>query len=205
MIELYTYGTGNGRRASVMLEECGLPYNVHKVDLAKGEQKAPWYLKLNPAGAIPVIVDPEGPGGKPITLAQSGAICLYLAEKTGKFLPKDPARRALAYQWLMHTMSDEAPTSGAINQLTSFVPDKSSSTMAYFENRLVNFFRYANSRLGEAEYLAGELSVADFALYTVVAGRKEMIEKLTGLDNLKRWTATMGARAGVAKGMKVPA
>src|SRR6185437_6286529 len=101
MIDLYTAGTGNGFRAAIVLAESGLPHRIHKIDLGKGEQKTPEFLARNPAGAIPVLVDSEGPGGKALTLSQSGAIALYLAEKSGKFLPKDASRRALALQWFM--------------------------------------------------------------------------------------------------------
>jgi GSH-dependent disulfide-bond oxidoreductase len=203
MIDLYTAATGNGRRASVMLEECGLPYTVHKLDLSKGEQKTPEYLKINPAGAIPAIVDRDGAGG-PITLAQSGAIALYACEKSGKFLPTGPAKRAATMQWFLHAMSDQAPSSGAIFRLGS-MPEKPAGAIASFEDRLADMFRFVNMRLGQAEYLADELSVADFALYPVVASRAALVEKTGGLDNLKRWTAALAARPGVAKGMKVPA
>jgi GSH-dependent disulfide-bond oxidoreductase len=203
MIDLYTAATGNGRRASVMLEECGLPYTVYKLDLTKGEQKTPEYLKINPAGAIPAIVDKNGAGG-PITLAQSGAIALYVCEKSGKFLPTSPAKRAAALQWFLHAMSDQAPSSGAIFRLGS-MPEKPAGAIATFEDRLADMFRYVNTRLGQAEYLADELSVADFALYPVVASRAALVEKTGGLDNLKRWTAALAARPGVAKGMKIPA
>jgi GST-like protein len=114
MIDLYTSSTGNGRRATLALEECGLPYRVHKLDLAKGDTKNADFLKINPAGAIPAIVDPQGPGGKPLTLAQSGAIVLYAAEKSGKLLPKDPAKRAEAFYWFMQATTDVAPTSSTI-------------------------------------------------------------------------------------------
>ncbi|MBM3539794.1 MAG: glutathione S-transferase [Alphaproteobacteria bacterium] len=204
MIDLYTAGTGNGRRASVMLEECGVPYTVHKLDLTKGEQKTPEYLKINPLGAIPAIVDHDGPGGQKITLSQSGAIALYLCEKTGKFLPKDMAKRAVAMQWLLHAMSDEAPTSGALFRLGS-LPEKPAAAIASFETRLIDMFRHVDKRLGEAEYLAGELSVADFALYPVVAGRMALLDNAGKLDNLKRWAGALAARPGVSKGMKVPA
>jgi len=204
MIDLYTAATGNGRRASVMLEECGVPYTVHKLDLTKGESKTPEYLKINPAGAIPAIVDRDGPGGQTVTLAQSGAIALYLCEKTGKFLPKDAGKRAVALQWFLHAMSDEAPTSGALFRLNS-LPEKPAAAISSFETRLLGMFRYVNARLGEAEYLAGEISVADFALYPVIAGRMAQIEGAGGLDNLKRWANALSARPGVAKGMKVPA
>ena len=204
MIDLYTAATGNGRRASVMLEECGLPYTVHKLDLSKGESKTPEYLKINPAGAIRAIVDHDGPGGRTLTLAQSAAIALYLCEKSGKFLPKDAAKRAVALQWLLHAMSDEAPTSGALFRLNS-LPEKPVAAITSFEKRLGDMFTYVNKRLGEVEYLAGELSVADFALYPVVAGRKPIVDAVGGLDNLKRWTAALAARPGVTKGMTVPA
>src|SRR5437773_8744039 len=112
MIELHTWGTPNGRKVSIMLEECGLPYNVHKVDISKGEQFAPEFLKISPNNRIPAIVDSEGPGGKPISLFESGAILLYLAEKTGKLIPADAAGRYLAIQWLMFQVSGVGPMLG---------------------------------------------------------------------------------------------
>jgi GST-like protein len=202
-VDLYVAGTGNGRRAALMLEECGVPYKVHAVDLGKGQSKTPDFLKMNPLGAIPVIVDNDVPGGKPLTLSQSGAISLYLAEKTGKLLPKDPAKKALALQWFMHVVTDEQPTSSAIFYASN-VKEKSEPTVAAFETRLLNFLKAVDKRLGEAEYLAGELSIADLALYPVVAGRMAMIDKAGGYDNVKRWAAALAARPGVARGMKVP-
>jgi GST-like protein len=202
-VDLYVAGTGNGRRAALMLEECGVPYKVKPIDISKGESKTPDFLKLNPLGAIPVIVDNDGPGGKPLTLSQSGAIALYLAEKTGKMLPKDPAKKALALQWFMHVVTDEQPTSSAIFYCSN-LPEKSPATVTAFENRLLNFMKAVDKRLGEAEYLAGEVSIADLALYPVVAARQALIDKAGGLDNLKAWAAKMAARPGVARGMKVP-
>ena len=108
MLELYTYGTSNGQRASVMLEECGQQYKAIKVDLERGEQKTPNFLRINPAGQIPVLVDLSRAGGKPIVICQSGAIILHLAERTGRLLPRDPTRRQLAYQWFMQSMTDVA-------------------------------------------------------------------------------------------------
>jgi GST-like protein len=202
-VDLYVAGTGNGRRAALMLEECGVAYKVKPVDLSKGESKTPDFLKMNPLGAIPVIVDNEGPGGKPLTLSQSGAIALYLAEKTGKLLPKDPAKKALALQWFMHVVTDEQPTSSAIFYASN-LKEKSETTVSAFETRLLNFFKTVDKRLGESEYLAGEFSLADLALYPVVAARQALIDKAGGLDNLKAWAAKIGARPGVARGMKVP-
>ncbi len=202
MIDLYTFTTSNGQRAAIMLEECGLPYRVHKVDLFKGEQQDPSFLKLNPAGAIPVIVDPDGPGGKSLTLSQSAAIALYLAEKTGRFLPADPVRRTLALQWLMFSLSDVAAASGTIFIVSTLAPEKSPANVAFFEERLVRFLRVADGALADREWLAGELSVADFSLYPIYAVRQALVDKAGGMPNLVRWMAALAARPGVAKGMK---
>jgi len=203
MIDFYTAATANGHRAAIALEESGLPYRAHKLNLQAGDSRKPEYLKINPAGAIPAIVDDEGPGGKPLALAQSGAIVLYVAEKSGKFLPKDPARRAVALQWLLHACSDVAGGSGALFQLSMVAPEKSAPNVDFFEKRLVNALRVADERLAGREYLADEISVADLALYPVVATRKPVIEKHGGLPNLAKWAERMVARPGVAKGMQV--
>jgi GST-like protein len=203
MIDLSTAGTANGHRAAIALEESGLAYRVHKLNLQAGDQRKPEYLKINPAGAIPAIVDEDGPGGKPLTLAQSGAIVLYVAEKSGKFIPKDPARRLIALQWLMQACSDVAGNSGTIFQLSMVAPEKSATNVEFFEKRLVNALRVADHRLADREYLADEFSVADLALYPVVATRKPVIEKHGGLPNLAKWAERMVARPGVAKGMQV--
>lgn len=196
------WGTANGLRASVALAESGLEYRVHKVDLTKGEQKKPEYLKMNPAGQIPVMVDPDGPGGKPLTLAQSGAILLYASEKSGKLMPKDAGRRALAYQWFMQATSDVAAASGTIFLLENAVPEKLPVNTDFFKKRLVAFFRNADQRLAQREFLADEVSVADLALYPIYALRKAMLEEAGGMDALKRWGERMAARPGVKKGMQ---
>jgi GST-like protein len=203
MIDLYTAGTANGHRAAIAIEESGLAYRVHKLNLQAGDQRKPDYLKINPAGAIPAIVDEDGPGGKPLALAQSGAIVLYVAEKSGKFIPKDPARRLAALQWLMQACSDVAGTSGTIFQLSMVAPEKSASNVEFFEKRLVNALRVADQRLADREYLADEFSVADLALYPVVATRRPVIEKHGGLPHLAKWAERMAARPGVAKGMQL--
>jgi GST-like protein len=202
MIDLYTWQTSNGHRAAVMLEECGFPYRVHRIDLFKNEQQNPEFLKINPAGAIPVIVDEDGPGGRPLTLAQSGAIALYLAEKSGRFLPAEAARRILALQWLMFTLSDLAPASGNVFLLGVLAPEKSPANLDWFSGRMLRYFRLADARLEGREWLADELSVADLALYPVYAVRKAQLDAADGLTNLHRWGAALGARSGVAKGMK---
>ena len=203
MIDLYSAGTANGFRASVALEEAGLSYRVHKVDLAKGEHRGAEFLKLNPAGLIPVIVDQDGPGGKPLTLSQSGAIILYIAEKAGKFLPKDAARRAIALQWFMQGATDVAATSGTIFRLENSVPEKTPSSIDYFKQRLLGFLSVCDAQLAGRDYLADELSVADLMLYPNFALRKALVDQAGGFANLQRWGAAMASRPAVQKGMKV--
>lgn len=203
MIDLYLAGTANGLRASVALEEAGLPYRIHKVDLAKGEHRTPEFLKLNPAGLIPVIVDQEGPGGKPLTLSQSGAIILYVAEKSGRFLPKDPVRRVMAWQWFTQGLSDVAGTSGALFRVENSIPEKIAGNTDYFKKRLLGFFSVCDAHLAGHEFLADEFSVAELMLYPNFALRKQMIDQAGGFANLQRWGAAIGARPGIQKGMKV--
>lgn len=202
MIEFHTFPTSNGQRVAIMLEECGLPYRVRTVDLAKGEQRAPEFLRLNPAGAIPVIVDPEGPGGTPLTLAQSAAIMIYLAEKTGRFLPSDTARRYQTLQWTMHAASDCAASTGSIFLLSALAPEKSAANVKWFEERLLRQLRIADGRLAGREWLADEISIADFALYPVLVVRKALVEAAGDLPNLARWAAALAARPAVARAMQ---
>jgi GSH-dependent disulfide-bond oxidoreductase len=202
MIDLYLAPTANGQRAAVALAECGLEFKAHRVDLAKGEQRTPQFLKMNPAGQTPVLVDHDGPGGNPLTLAQSGAIILYASDKSGgRYLPKDPAQRALVLQWFMQGATDVSPTSGAIFQLEMVAPEKNEAITHHFKKRLLNFFAVVNARLGASEYLAGELSIADFMLYPNYFARKALLEAAGGLEHLHAWGKRMAARPGVAKGM----
>jgi GST-like protein len=203
MIDLYTAGTQNGHRAALALEASGLAYRAHKLDLQAGDQRKSEYLAINPAGVIPAIVDQDGPGGKPLALAQSGAIALYVAERSGKLLPKDPARRAQALHWLMHACTDCAMTSGTMYQLATNAPEKSPANVAFFEQRLFGFLGVVEGRLAGREYLADELSIADLALYPVVAQRKAVIEQTGKFPNLLAWAARVGARPEVVQGMQV--
>jgi GST-like protein len=202
MIDLYTSPTGNGLRAAVALAESGLPHKIHKLDMPKGEHKTPDYLKINPAGAIPAIVDADGPGDKPQIVTQSGAILLYVAEKTGKFMPKDPAKRAAALQWFMQAATDVQPAGSALFALNNAAPEKSPANVAFFETRLVNALKVADQRLAGREFLADEFSIADLALYPGIAARKPIIEK-AGLTNLLSWMDRMAARPAVQKGMQL--
>lgn len=205
MIDLYFAPTANGLRASVALEETGLAYRLHRLDLTKGEHRTAEFLKINPAGLIPVIVDSDGPGGKPFTLSQSGAIVLYCAEKSGKFLPRNPAVRAIAMQWLLQAASDIAGTSGTIFRLEMTAPEKSAANVEYFAKRLLDFFAACDKALDGRDFLAGEISVADLMLYPNFATRKSLIEQAGGFEHLRRWGATMAARPGIARGMNTGA
>jgi GST-like protein len=202
MIDLYLAGTANGFRASVALDEAGLPYRVHKVDLAKGESHTPEFLKLNPAGLIPVIIDQEGAGGKPLTLSQSGAIILYAAEKSGRFIPRDATRRAMAWQWFTQGLSDVAGTSGALFRIENSVPEKIAANADYFKKRLLGFFSVCDTHLVGRDFLADEFSIAELMLYPNFALRKPLIDQAGGFSNLQRWGAAVGARPGIQKGMK---
>ena len=203
MIDFYTFATSNGQRAAILLEECALPYRVHWIDLMKGEQNAAAFLEVNPAGAIPVIVDTDGPGGKPLTLAQSGAIVIYLAEKAGRFIPADPVRRLIALQWLLQATTDAARASSAIFLVSTMVPEKAPGNTAFFEQQCLRYLRSADARLAERDYLADELSIADFALYPVYAVRKALVDKAGDLPHLTRWGGAMAARPAVARAMEL--
>ena len=155
MIDLYAAGTSNGMRARIALEECGLPYKLNFIDLAKGEHKTPQFLAMNPNGQIPVIVDHDGPGGKPVTLSQSTAILLYCAEKSGKFLPKDAAARPAVLQALMSASTDVTPIFGALTAMANAKPPHEPSVQA-FKDRLRGFFKVWDEQLGKRKYAGGD-------------------------------------------------
>lgn len=205
MIDFYTAATSNGQRVAITLEELGLPYTLHKLNFQNGDQKKPAYLAINPAGMIPAIVDHDGPGGKPFALAQSGAIIMYLAEKTGKLLSTDVAQRAIARQWLMFTCSDCAGTSNAIFLAGGMMPEKSTANVEFLENRLLRFFRVADEHLKGRDFLADELSIADLALYPIYAARKSVADRAGDLNNLARWGTALAARPTVVKGIAATA
>jgi GST-like protein len=199
MLDLYTAGTNNGQRATLTLEECGLDYRLHKVDLAAGGAKAPEFLKLNPNARIPVLVDSDGPGGKPITVTQSWAICLYAAEKSGRHLPKDPARRMEALSWLFHVATDVSPMRSP-NSAAVGIGAKD-AVLAFYDRSFREALEGLDRRLGEVDYLAGELSIADFALYPMVRRRRALAEAAPALGNLLRWAKLMEARPASTKAL----
>jgi GST-like protein len=202
MIDLYAAPTSNGLRATIMLAECGLPYTLHKIDIGKGETKTADFLKLNPMGLIPVIVDREGPGGKPLTIAQSVAIMLYLGDKAGKFIPKEPAAKAVFHDALLNAATDIGATLGSVFAI-SRSPEPHQPSKEIFEKRLANYFAVWNGKLAERKYCAGdEITAADFALYAVAARCRQLMPALTaGNPNLDRWESELAARPGVQKGM----
>jgi GST-like protein len=203
MIDLYAAGTSNGMRARIALEECGLPYQLLPVDLAKGENKTPQFLAMNPNGQIPVIVDHDGPGGKPVTLSQSTAILLYCAEKSGKFLPKDPAARPAVLQALMNASTDVTPIFGSLFAVMRS-KEPHAPTAQLFKDRLRGFFKVWDAALAKQKYCAGaEVSVADLSLYAGYARIKGAAPELVeGLANVTRWADEMAARPAIQRALK---
>lgn len=206
MIELYTWGTPNGRKVSIMLEEVGLPYNTHSVNISKDEQFAPDFLKVSPNNKIPAIVDPDGPGGKPISLFESGAILFYLAEKTGKLLPADPAGRYETMVWLMFQMAGVGPMFGQAHHFRRFAKEQVPYAIDRYTNETHRIYGVMDKRLGEVPYLAGQdYTIADVATYPWVARWEWHGIDWANYPNLKRWFDAVGARPAVQKGMAVPA
>ncbi|MFN8760523.1 MAG: glutathione S-transferase N-terminal domain-containing protein [Tagaea sp.] len=204
-IALYTWGTPNGRKVSVMLEECGLAYDVHPIDIAKGDQFKPDFLAVNPNGKIPAIVDPEGPDGKPISVFESGAILVYLAEKTGKFLGKDARARTETLQWLMFQMGGVGPMFGQAHHFMKFAPVKVDYGIERYGKETKRLYGVLDARLAKVPYLAGDAySVADMATYPWVARHDYHQVDLAAFPNVKRWYDSLSARPAVRKGMAVP-
>ncbi len=205
MIELYTWPTPNGHKAAIMLEECGLDYRVHPVDIANGEQFAPEYEAINPNGKIPAIIDQDGPGGDPFTVFESGAILIYLAEKTGLLLPGDPRRRSLAIQWLMFQVGGIGPMFGQAQHFRRFAPQPLAYAIERYSNEAARLYRVLDKRLGVSEFLAGpEFSIADIASFPWVERHEWQGVALEEYPHVHRWCATIAARPAVQRGMQVP-
>jgi GSH-dependent disulfide-bond oxidoreductase len=206
MIDLYTFTTPNGRKVSVMLEETALPYTTHVVHIGKGEQLTPEYLKVNPNNKIPAIVDSEGPGGGPYTVFESGAILIYLAEKSGQLLSKDPRGRYDAIQWLMLQMSGVGPMFGQAMHFTRAAPEKLPYAIERFTKEVARLLKVLDDRLAVVEYLAGDYSIADIATYPWVAPILEsgFAKTLGDFPDITRWAKTLGERPAVQRGMKIP-
>lgn len=203
MIQLYTWATPNGKKVSIMLEEIELPYEVHAINLGKGEQLKPDYLTINPNNKIPAIVDSEGPGGKPLTLFESGAILVYLAEKTGKLWPHDLRKRYEAIQWLMFQMGGVGPMFGQANYFFKLA-EKVPYAIERFYKEALRLYRVLDKELARQEFLAGNYSIADIATYPWVGRHEGHHVKLEEFPNVKRWFDAISARPAVKRGMEVP-
>ncbi|NOT58491.1 MAG: glutathione S-transferase [Deltaproteobacteria bacterium] len=204
MIDLYTASTPNGHKASVTLEELGLPYTVHAVNLGANEQKQEWFLKLNPNGRIPVLVDHDAPGGHDITVFETGAMMIYLAEKTGRLLPTEPKARAEVIQWLMFQMGGIGPMMGQANVFFRYFPEKIQPAIDRYQHECRRLFEVLERRLGESEWLGQEYSIADIANWCWVRTYKWSGVPIDGLPNLRRWLDAMKERPACRKGVEVP-
>jgi GST-like protein len=201
MIDLYTAATPNGHKVSIALEELELAYEVHPLRFDQQEQKAPAYLKINPNGRIPAIVDR---GNDDFAVFESGAILLYLAEKTGQLIPADAKGRSQVIQWLMFQMSGVGPMQGQANVFFRYYPEKLQGPIDRYQNETRRLYEVLNTRLGEVEYLAGDYSIADIATYPWVKIHDWAGVSVDGLEHLQRWMATVGGRPAVQRGLLVP-
>jgi GST-like protein len=197
-IKLYTAATPNGWKISIALEEMGLPYEVRVIDFATQEQKADWYVRLNPNGRIPTL-DDEG-----FILFESGAILIYLAEKTGKFLPQDVHGRSRVIQWLMFQMSGVGPMMGQANVFLRYFPEKIPAAIERYQREVTRLFGVLDRQLASHEYIAGEYSIADIALWPWVSGYEWSGVSVAEFASLQRWLSLVGARPAVQAGRDVP-
>ena len=203
MIQLYTWVTPNGKKVSIMLEELGMPYEVHAVNLGQGDQFKPEYLAINPNNKIPAIIDPDGSGGQPFTLFESGAILLYLAEKSGKLWPSDMRQRYTVIQWLMFQMGGVGPMFGQANYFYR-LKEKVPYAIERFHKEARRLYNVLDQELARKEYLAGAYSIADIATYPWVWRHEIHQVKLEEYPNVKRWYDTISARPAVKRGMEIP-
>ena len=201
MIDLYTAPTPNGWKASVTLEELAIPYETKVVNLGKGEQKEEWYLRINPNGRIPAIVDrDEGD----FAVFESGAVMMYLAEKAGRLLPTDRKGRSRVVQWLMFQMGGVGPMMGQANVFFRYFPEKLQPAIDRYQNESRRLFEVLDRRLGESQWLADDYSIADIANFCWVRTYKWSGVSIDGLANVRRWLDAMTAKPGVVRGCAVP-
>ena len=201
MIKLYTAATPNGWKASVALEEMALPYEVHSLDLMKGDQKTPEFLAINPNGRIPAIVDTDEDD---FAVFESGAVMIYLAEKTGQLLPTDVKGRSRVIQWLMFQMGGVGPMMGQANVFFRYMPEKIQPAIDRYQNESKRLLTVLDRQLADNEFLAGDYSIADIANWCWARTHAWSGVDIEDLPNLKRWLNQIGQREAVARGVKVP-
>jgi len=203
MIDLYTWPTPNGHKIHIALEELGLPYTVHAVDIGEGDQFKPEFLKISPNNRIPAIVDHDGPKGKPLALFESGAILLYLAEKTGKLLAPKGNARYHAVQWLMFQMGGIGPMLGQTHHFRTYAPEQIPYAVERYTNEAKRLYGVMDTRLGEVPYFAGEYSIADMAIFPWTRSHANQGVDLADYPNVKRWFDAITTRPAVERGVKV--
>lgn len=205
MIDLYSWKTSNGKKASIMLEECALEYNIHLINIGQDDQFTPEYLAINPNGKIPAIIDQDGPGGQPYTVIESGAILMYLAEKTGKFMPTEMAARYEVIQWLMFQMGGIGPIFGQVHHFKRAAKEQVPYAINRYYTECRRLYGVLDKRLEGREYLAGDLSIADFATLPWVFRFDWQEIDLADFPNVNRWYDGLMARPALARGMDIPA
>jgi GST-like protein len=203
MIDLYMWATPNGYKASIMLEELGLPYTVRPIDIGMGEQFAPAFLEISPNNKIPAIVDPEGPDGKPISVFESGAILIYLGQKTGKLLPADRRGYTAVMEWLMFQMSGLGPMCGQAHHFLHYAKERNAYATERYRNEVHRLYGVMNTRLERVAYLAGaDYTIADVATFPWVRRHERHEVRLEQYPNVKLWFETVAARPAVIAGLK---
>lgn len=204
MIDVYTWATPNGHKVHIMLEECGLEYKVHPINIGAGDQFGEAFLKISPNNKIPAIVDPDGPDGEPISLFESGAILLYLAGKTGKFLPEDVRGKYEALQWVMFQMGGVGPMLGQAHHFRIYAPEKIEYAINRYTNEAKRLYGVIDKQLGRNEWLAGdEYTIADIATFPWLRSWQNQGVDLDDYPNLKRWFETIATRPAVQRGVEV--
>ena len=203
MIELFFWPTPNGYKATITLAELGLLDKVTPIDILSGEQFDPAYLELNPNNKVPTIIDHDGPGGKPVTIFESGAILLYLAEKTGKLLPKSEFKRLEAIQWLFFQVSSMGPMLGQTHHFRTYAPEKIEYAINRYTKEAERLYKILDNRLSDHDFLADEYSIADIATFTWVRPRKMQGQNLDDYFNVKRWYDTIKVRPAISEGLSV--
>jgi GST-like protein len=203
-IDLYYWPTPNGKKVTIFLEEVGLPYDLAPIDITAGDQFDEDFLKISPNNKMPAIVDPEGPDGEPISVFESGAILIYLAEKTGEFLPSSPREKYQVLQWLMFQVSSVGPMLGQAHHFRGYAPEEIPYAIDRYTNEASRLYGVMNRRLSEVEYFVGdEYSIVDMAIYPWVASHERQGQKLEDFLNLSRWYESVEARPAVRRAMEV--